>query len=289
MHYQGNIIRPPSEADSIILQATVGCSHNKCTFCGAYKDKQFTIKSDSIIDEDLSFAADHFKHTRRLFICDGDALIIPQPRLVQLLSKIKKHLPWLTRVGIYANAKSLKRKSIKDLQELKELGLGIIYMGLESGDDVTLTAVKKRSLSADMIEQGKKVKQAGIKLSVTVLLGIAGPERSSIHARETGRVLSEIDPEFTGALTLMLIPGTPLYDDYQKGTFILLEPKQMLQELRSLIEHTNLSKGLFLSNHASNFLPLKIRMPKDKQTAIHKIDQALQGNIPLKPEWMRGL
>jgi len=289
MHYKGNIIRPPSEAESIILQVTVGCSHNKCTFCGAYKSKQFTIKEDSIIDTDISYAANHFKHTRRLFICDGDALIIPQPRLVQLLSKIKKHLPWLTRVGIYANAKSLKRKSIKDLQELKELGLGIIYMGLESGDDVTLTAVKKRSLSADMIEQGKKVKQAGIKLSVTVLLGIAGPERSSIHARETGRVLSEIDPEFTGALTLMLIPGTPLYDDYQKGSFILLEPKQMLQELRSLIEHTNLSKGLFLSNHASNFLPLKIRMPRDKQTAIRKIDQALQGNIPLKPEWMRGL
>lgn len=289
MHYQGNIIRPPSEADSIILQVTVGCSHNKCTFCGAYKEKRFTIKDDSIIDQDLSFAADHFKHTRRLFICDGDALIIPQFRLTSLLTKIKKTLPWLTRVGIYANAKSLKRKSLKDLQKLKKLGLGIIYMGLESGDDQTLKAVNKKTLSADMIEQGKKVKKAGIKLSITVLLGLAGPERSSIHARETGRVLSEIDPEFVGALTLMLIPGTHLYDDYRKGSFILLEPKQMLQELRSMIEHTNLSKGLFLSNHASNFLPLKIRMPRDKQTAIQKIDQALEGTIPLKPEWMRGL
>jgi len=289
MHYEGNIIRPPSEAESIILQVTVGCSHNKCTFCGSYKNKRFTIKNDTIIEQDLSFASDHFKHTRRLFICDGDALIIPQPRLVQLLTKIKKKLPWLTRVGIYANAKSLKRKSIKDLQELKDLGLGIMYMGLESGDDVTLKAVNKKSLSADMIAQGKKVKHSGIKLSITVLLGLAGPERSSIHARETGRVLSEIDPEFIGALTLMLIPRTPLYDDYQKGSFILLEPKQMLQELRSMIEHTNLSKGLFLSNHASNFLPLKIRIPRDKQTAIQKIDQALQGNIPLKPEWMRGL
>ncbi len=289
MHYQGNIIRPPSEADSIILQATVGCSHNKCTFCGAYKSKQFTIKDDSIIDTDISYAATHLKHTRRLFICDGDALIIPHPRITSLLSKIQKHLPWLTRVGIYANAKSLKRKSLKDLQELKKLGLGIIYMGLESGDDMTLKAVKKNSLSAEMIAQGKKVKQAGIKLSVTVLLGLAGPERSYIHARETGKVLSEIDPEFIGALTLMLVPGTPLFNDYQKGTFTLLAPKHMLQELRSMIAHTNVSKGLFLSNHASNFLPLKIRMPRDKQTAIRKIDQALQGNIPLKPEWMRGL
>ncbi|MFO7891771.1 MAG: radical SAM protein [bacterium] len=289
MHYQGNIIRPPSEADSIILQATVGCSHNKCTFCGAYKNKRFTIKSDDILEKDISFAAEHFKHTRRLFICDGDALIIPQPKLASLLTIIKKQLPWLTRIGIYANAKSLKRKSLPELQELKEMGLGIIYMGLESGDDMTLKAVNKKSLSADMIKQGKKVKQAGIKLSITVLLGLAGPERSHIHARKTGKVLSQIDPEFVGALTLMLIPGTPLYDDYRKEIFTLLEPKQMLQELRSMIVHTNLSKGLFLSNHASNFLSLKIRMPRDKQTAIQKIDQALQGNIPLKPEWMRGL
>jgi len=289
MHYEGNIIRPPSEADSIILQVTLGCSHNKCTFCGAYKDKRFTIKSDTIIDEDISFAAKHFKHKRRLFLCDGDALVIPQPRLYSLLMKIQKQLPWLTRVGIYANAKSLKRKSFKDIQELKNFGLGIIYMGLESGDDETLKAVGKKTLSSEMIEQGKKVRKAGIKLSITVLLGLAGPERSHIHAKETGRVLSAIDPEFIGALTLMLIPGTPLFDEYQKGSFTLLEPEQMLMELRTMIAHTNLSKGLFLSNHASNFLPLKVRLPRDQQAAIRMIDQALKGNIPLKPEWMRGL
>ena len=289
MHYQGNIIRPPSEADSIILQVTVGCSHNKCTFCGAYKHKQFTIKNNEIIDKDISFAAKHFQHKRRLFLCDGDALIIPQPRLVSLLIKLKNQLPWLTRVGIYANAKSIKKKSLPDLQELKRLGLGIIYMGLESGDDQTLKAVNKGILSGEMIEQAKKVGEAGIKLSLTVLLGLAGPERSDLHAKATGRVLSEIDPEFIGALTLMLIPGTPLYHEYQKGSFTLLEPEQILKELRTMIAHTHLTRGLFLSNHASNFLPLKIRLPRDQQTAIGRIDEALKGNIALTPEWLRGL
>ena len=289
MHYQGNIIRPPSEADSIILQVTVGCSHNKCTFCGAYKHKQFTIKNIEIIDKDISFAAKHFKHKRRLFLCDGDALIIPQPRLVSLLIKLKNQLPWLTRVGIYANAKSIKKKSLPELQELKRLGLGIIYMGLESGDDQTLKAVNKGILSGEMIEQAKKVGEAGIKLSLTVLLGLAGPERSDLHAKATGRVLSEIDPEFIGALTLMLIPGTPLYHEYQKGSFTLLEPEQILKELRTMIAHTHLTRGLFLSNHASNFLPLKIRLPRDQQTAIGRIDEALKGNIALTPEWLRGL
>ncbi len=289
MHYQGNIIRPPSEADSIILQVTVGCSHNKCTFCGAYKHKQFTIKNNEIIDKDISFAAKHFQHKRRLFLCDGDALIIPQPRLVSLLIKLKNQLPWLTRVGIYANAKSIKKKSLPDLQELKRLGLGIIYMGLESGDDQTLKAVNKGILSGEMIEQAKKVGETGIKLSLTVLLGLAGPERSDLHAKATGRVLSEIDPEFIGALTLMLIPGTPLYHEYQKGLFTLLEPEQILKELRTMIAHTHLTRGLFLSNHASNFLPLKIRLPRDQQTALGMIDEALKGNIALTPEWLRGL
>lgn len=289
MHYEGTIIRPPSEANSILLQVTVGCSHNKCTFCGAYKDKRFKIKSDDIINEDIAFAAKYCRSQRRVFLCDGDALIIPQKRLLAILEEIEKQLPWVTRVGIYANAKGIGMKTLEELRELNAHGLGIAYLGLESGDNHTLEKVRKKGDSDFMIEQGRKVREAGIKLSITVLLGLAGPERSEIHARETGRVLSAIDPEYVGALSLMLIPGTPLYQDWEQGKFTLLEPKEMLAELRTMVAHTNLSKGLFHANHASNYLPIRARLPRDKDATLKLIDQALAGQVPLTPEWLRAL
>ncbi len=289
MHYEGNIIRPPSEANSILLQVTVGCSRNKCTFCGAYSGERFKIKPDNIIMEDIEFAATHCKRQRRVFLCDGDAMIIPQKRLTAILSQIKKKLPWVTRVGVYANAKSLNMKTDEQLKTLKSLGMGIAYMGLETGDDVTLKAINKGANSKDMILMGKKAKAAGIKLSITVLLGLAGRERSDIHARETGRVLSAIDPEYVGALSLMLIPGTPMYDDHQAGRFVLIEPDEMLRELRTMIAETHLSQGLFHANHASNYLPIRARMPKDKESTLKLIDAALSGKVELKPEWMRAL
>jgi radical SAM superfamily enzyme YgiQ (UPF0313 family) len=289
MHYEGNIIRPPSEANSILLQATVGCSRNKCTFCGSYLGERFKIKSDDIIMADIAFAAQNCRRQRRVFICDGDALIIPQKRLVRILGAIAEQLPWVTRVGVYANAKSLKMKSAEELSELRRLGLGIAYMGLESGDDVTLKAVNKGADSALQIEMGRKARAAGIKLSVTVLLGLAGRERSDIHARETGRVLTAIDPEYVGALSLMLIPGTPLHADYLAGRFSPLEPMELLRELRTLLAHTEQRLGLFHANHASNYLPIRARMPKDKAATLALIDSALAGEVALKPEWMRAL
>ncbi|MCK4466742.1 MAG: radical SAM protein [Desulfobacterales bacterium] len=289
MHYEGNIIRPPSEANSILLQVTVGCSRNKCTFCGTYRGERFKIKPDSVIMEDIAFAAQYCKRQRRVFICDGDALIIPQKRLLKILIKIEKQLPWVTRVGLYANAKSLKMKTIDELKELKDHGLGIIYMGLETGDDVTLKKINKGATAGDMIQMGRKARTSGIKLSITVLLGIAGKRRSRIHAKETGRVLSAIDPEYIGALSLMLIPGTPLYQDYVSGEFTLLESIEMLEELKAMIAATNLSKGLFYANHASNYLPIKARLPKEKAATIKLIDTALAGKIALKPEYMRAL
>jgi len=289
MHYEGMIIRPPSEANSILLQVTVGCSHNKCTFCGTFAGERFKIKSDKIVDQDIQFAKEYCRRQRRVFLCDGDALIIPQKRLVNILKKIETNLPWVTRVGIYANTKSIQMKTSEELAELHEHGLSIAYMGLETGDDVTLKAVRKGATAEKMIAMGKKIRKAGIKLSVTVLLGLAGRERSMIHARETGRVLSAIDPEYVGALSLMLIPGTPLCNDHEEGNFPLLEPDEMLKELRQMISHTHLSRGLFHANHASNYLPIKARMPKDKERTIQQIDQALAGSIALKPEWMRAL
>jgi len=289
MHYEGNIIRPPSEADSILLQITVGCSRNKCTFCGTYTGERFRIKPDSIIMEDIAFAATYCRRQRRVFLCDGDALIIPQKRLINILSEIKKQLPWVTRVGLYANAKSFDLKTPDELKELKTHGIGIAYMGLETGDDITLKNINKGASSGHMIEMGKKAREAGIKLSITVLLGIAGRDRSIIHAEETGRVLSAIDPEYVGALSLMLIPGTPLYNDYKAGKFELLEPDEMLKELRAMINATNLTKGQFHANHASNYLPIKARLPKDKEATIQLIDMALEGKVSLKPEWLRAL
>lgn len=289
MHYEGNIIRPPSEAGSILLQATVGCSRNKCTFCITYQGERFKIKPDSIIMEDIEFAVKHFKRQRRVFICDGDALIIPQKRLLAILQQIKKRLPWVTRVGAYANAKSLFLKSDEELRTLNENGLGILYMGLETGDDVTLKDIKKGGDSDFMVQMGKKAKQAGFKLSVTVLLGIAGKERSKIHGRRTGEVLSLMDPDYVGALSLMLVPGTPLHDDFESGKFHLPDPEEMLAELREMIEHTHLSRGLFHANHASNYLPIRARLPKEKTATLELIDQALAGKIALRPEHMRGL
>ncbi|MEW5908277.1 MAG: radical SAM protein [Thermodesulfobacteriota bacterium] len=289
MHYEGNIIRPPSEADSILLQVTVGCSRNKCTFCGTYRGERFRIKDDSIIRQDIAFAATHCKRLRRVFLCDGDALIIPRKRLIPLLSEIKKELPWVTRVGAYANAKSIHMKSPEELDELKSLGLGILYMGLESGDDVTLEKINKGANAQTMIEMGQKVRSSGIKLSITVLLGIAGRDRSEIHARETGRVLSAIDPEFVGALSLILIPGTPLYEDHASGRFEMISPEELLKELRIMIANTDLTRGQFHANHASNYLPIKARLPRDKEQVLNLIDMAVAGQIRLKPGWLRAL
>ena len=289
MHYEGNIIRPPSEANSILLQITVGCSRNKCTFCGTYTGERFRIKNDEIIMEDIAFAAEYCRNQRRVFLCDGDALIVPQKRLLKILAEIKKQLPWVTRVGLYANAKSLKMKTSDELKTLHEQGIGIAYMGLETGDDITLKNINKGATAEKMIHMGRKARAAGIKLSVTVLLGIAGKVRSLIHAQETGRVLSAIDPEYVGALSLMLIPGTPLYKDYVAGRFQLLKPDELLLELRAMIEHTDLSRGLFHANHASNYLPIKARLPRDKTDILKHIDEALSGRMPLKPEWLRAL
>ncbi len=289
MHYEGNVFRPPSEANSILLQVTTGCSHNKCTFCGMYKEQKFKIKSEELVLQDIAFAAQHCRRQKRLFLCDGDTLSISHKRLVTILEHIREHLPWVERVGTYANTKSIYHKSDDELRELRELGLKIAYMGLETGDDVTLAAIKKGSDSGRMIAMGKKIRKAGIKLSITVLLGIAGRERSQIHAQETGRVLSAIDPEYVGALSLMLTPNTQLFHDFQNGEFVLLEPLEMLNEIKVMIENTQLTGGYFHANHASNYLPIKAYLPDDKKATLELINAALLGKVSLKPEMLRAL
>ena len=289
MHYEGMMIRPPSEANSILLQVTLGCSHNKCTFCSTFREKRFNIKKDDIIFEDIEFARQYCKRQNRLFICDGDAMIVPQKRLVNILKRIKERLPWVERVGLYANTKGIGMKTDEQLKELHDLGVKIAYMGLESGDDQVLKQIKKGADSAKMIKMGKRIKKAGIKLSVTVIIGIGGQERSKTHALETGRVLSAMDPDFVGALSLMLTPGTELNDQYEKGEFELINPEKMLEELGLMLVSTHLSGGLFHANHASNYLPIRVKLPDEKEKTLELISQALKGNVELKPEFMRAL
>ncbi|WP_035237843.1 radical SAM protein [Desulfobacter vibrioformis] len=289
MHYEGMVIRPPSEADSILLQVTLGCSHNKCTFCGTYRGKRFNIKKDDVIFEDIEFASKYCRRQNRLFLCDGDALVIPMRRLVPILERIRERLPWVERVGVYANTKSIKMKTDEELALLHKLGIKIAYMGLESGDNKVLGAICKGADADTMVTMGKKLKKAGIKVSVTVLLGLGGRKGSLDHARETGRVLTAMDPDFVGALSLMLIPGTELHDQYVNGDFQLPGPEEMLTELGAMIAATNLTDGLFHANHASNYLPVRAHLPRDKEKTLELISQALDGKIPLKPEHMRAL
>lgn len=289
MDHQGMIIRPPSEANSILLQVTLGCSHGKCGFCGAYQGKRFGIKDRETVRRDIKFAARHCKRQRRLFLCDGDALIMPQARLLEILADIRESLPWVTRIGTYASAKALRFKSDEELVELKEAGIGIVYMGLESGDDAILSDMNKNGDAETIVEQGRRAKQAGFKLNVTVINGLGGVARSMEHARATAKALSDMDPDQIGALSLMLVPGTPLHDRHEQGDFELPDAYGMLAEIREMLAGLELTKGLFLANHASNYLPLKVRIPSGKAKALAELDEALAGARRLRPESMRGL
>jgi radical SAM superfamily enzyme YgiQ (UPF0313 family) len=220
---------------------------------------------------------------------DGDALIIPQKRLVWILERIREHLPWVKRIGLYANAKSIKMKSDDELRQLKALGLGIVYLGVETGHPELLKKICKGTSPENLVRQGQRIKEAGIKLSVTVLLGIAGKEMSLEHARATGSLLTEMDPNFVGALTVMVLPNTDLGREQAEGRFELLTVEELLLELGEMLAATRLSRGLFYSNHASNYLPIKVRFPEGKEPALGLIAKAIKGEVGLRPEWMRAL
>ncbi len=289
MKYEGMIFRPPSEAESLILQVTVGCSYNRCTFCGAYREKTFRVKSFEEIKEDIDEVSAY--QIRRVFLADGDALIIPQKELLQILFYLRKKLKGLERIGIYANAKDILRKKTEELRILKDSGLGIIYLGLESGNQEVLKRVKKNATIEQLIRTGKRVKESGILLSVTVILGIGGVEYSQVHAKDTGKVLSEMDPDYVGALSLMIVPGTPIEGEIDAGKLILPTPFGLIQELETMIENSHMTHCFFASNHASNYLPLRIQLPEEKEEALRQIREVLKRKDPalLRPEFLRAL
>lgn len=289
MHYEGEIIRPPSEADSIILQVTTGCSHNRCTFCGVYRNKTFAIKPDEIIDQDLTFASTYCKRQNKVFLADGDALIIPQSKLISILGKIQQQLPWVNKVSLYANGKSVRGKRLDQLRHLKEHGLTRVYLGVESGDDDTLKEIDKGETSDSLVEAGLKLRDAAIFYSVTVLLGITDREKSRQHAANTASLLRKMRPNQVAALTYMPLDNTPLGQAVNAGEFTLYSPEEILLELRILLNEMGDCKTQFYANHASNYLPLAGRLPNKRDTLIALIDSALNGQQPITPEHLRAL
>lgn len=285
------IYRPPSEAESLILQVTIGCSHNKCTFCGSFKDKKFRLRSFDEVKEDVEEAKQYARYIKKVFIADGDALIVPQKKLIPIVELIKNAFPKLERIGLYGNTKSILKKPVDELKQLKELGIGIIYLGVETGDQVVLDRVCKGTLLDKTAEAAKRVKDAGIILSVTVLLGLGGVERSSIHAEETGKFLTRIQPDYAGALSVIVVPGTQLAEEVKKGTFKVPDPYMLLEELDRMISNIDADHMYFASNHASNYLPVKGWLPEEKEKILKAIRHVLQQKDPsmLRPEYMRAL
>ena len=276
MRYYGNVIRPPSEADSLILQVTYGCSNNTCDFCGTYLDKPFAVRPPEEVVEDVSGLSEAVKRrVRRVFLADGDAVALSARRLLAVLDLLRANLPALERVSSYANARNLLGKSVDELRQLREAGLALIYLGLESGDDQTLAAIHKGMTVEEQIEGCRRASQAGIGLSVTAILGLAGLGRSLEHARATGEAFSRIDPQYIGVLTLMLAPGTEVTRRVQTGEMVLPDSIGMLRELREIIAATEVTDCLFRSNHASNYLPVGGRLPGDKATMLEALDRVL--------------
>jgi radical SAM superfamily enzyme YgiQ (UPF0313 family) len=291
LRYEGDLFRPPSEAGSLILQATIGCSHNRCTFCAMYKRKRYRERTLEEICAEINLIAERLPAVKRVFLADGNALAIPAPKLLQILQQLDNAFPFLERVAVYGNPHDLLAKSSSELGELAQNKLGMIYLGVESGSEAVLRAVKKGVTPAEMAEGAGKLKKAGIPLSVTVLNGLAGLEGTAEHARSTALLLNEIDPEYLGLLSLIAVPGTTMHRQFKDGLLTPLSPWQLLEEIRMIVKALNLSRSVFRANHASNYLPLKATLSRDKAALLSTLDKAIERKAPgsLKSEKMRGL
>ncbi|MFW9968195.1 MAG: radical SAM protein [Candidatus Thorarchaeota archaeon] len=292
IEYEGSIWRPPSEARSLILQATVGCSHNACNFCVSYKKKNYRIRGAEGVSRDLASLDKHTKSlVRRVFLADGNALAMKTDDLRNLLDVLQSELPQLERIGTYAYAKDLRDKSENDLRTLKNAGLGIVYLGLETGDDELLRWCRKGVSTQENIEACFKIRNSQIPLSLTIILGLGGLEHSEKHARLTAQALNKIDPEYIGALTLMIPPGTPLYEMTERNEFVPMDAFEILGEMMILVEELHLSECVFRTNHASNYLPIGGTLNRDKEKILEVIRSVLdvRDEKSLRPGYMRGL
>lgn len=290
MRYEGTVYRPPSEAGSLIIQLTIGCARNTCTFCNMYKDKSFRIRPLEEVVEDLDMARQYYSHiaVRRIFLADGDALIVKTKDLLYILEKCHAYFPEVERISVYGAPKDILQKTPEELRQLKAAGLDMVYMGLESGDNAVLQDVKKGVTAEEMIEAGQKVRAAGMTLSMTVISGLGGKKRWQSHAKESARVISAIKPEYVGFLTLMIEPGTELYDQHNRGEFELLDPQEVLDETELFIREVDAEGTMFRANHASNYIALGGTLNGERDKILAQIEQSRKRS-KFRPDIFRGI
>jgi len=290
MRYEGRMYRPPSEADSYILQATIGCSWNHCTYCEMYRDKSFRVRDldETLADIEAARLA-LGSHVDKVFVADGDALAMDLEHWEAILQACRDAFPALRRVSAYATAMNLLGKSVDELARLRQRGLTLLYLGPETGDDVTFKRIAKGAGYRDHVEAARRARDAGIRLSTIFLLGVGGTDRSRQHAEASAKLITEMDPEFVSLLTLTVIPGTPIAKLQERGRFELPSIEGMLGELRTMVALAEPTDAVFRTNHASNYLPLAGQLPRDRDRIVAVVDRALAGGIALRPEWARGL
>ncbi len=290
MRYEGDVYRPPSEADAYILQATVGCSWNACTYCAMYRTKRFRVRDLEETLADVRLAGLLYgAAVEKVFVADGDALVMDTAHWEAILDACRRAFPRLRRVSAYATARNVLGKRPEDLARLRQRGLALLYIGPESGDDVTLKRIAKGATFADHVAAARRAREAGLELSVIFLLGAGGVERSAEHARASARLATEMDPRFVSLLTLTVVPGTPLDTLRRRGRFALPPVEGLLGELRTFVAEARPTRAVFRTNHASNYVPLGGTIPDDRDRILAAVDAALEGRLPLRPEWARGL
>lgn len=290
MRYEGDIYRPPSEAYSLLIQVTIGCAHNKCTFCSMFKDKMFRVREVSEVMEDLETARKTYRKVERVFLCDGDALCLSTDKLLVILDRIRELFPECKRVSVYGSAKDVLRKTPQELATLREHGMGMIYLGAESGSQKVLDMICKGVSREEMIEAVRKIENAGIPTSVTFISGLAGKENWEEHAIETGKMITEMNASYVSLLTLMLDSRAPIVGQINRGELTLLSAEEVVAEAYLLLKHANPTKPcVFRSNHASNYVSLRGNLPADKPRLMEQLERAMADTGLLKDERFRML
>ncbi|MBS4960108.1 MAG: B12-binding domain-containing radical SAM protein [Clostridiales bacterium] len=289
MRYEGTVYRPPSEAQSLIIQLTIGCARNTCTFCSMYKDKSFRIRPLEEVFEDIEGAVNWYPFpVRRVFLADGDALIVKTDDLLKVFQKVYDCFPNCERITMYGAPKDVLSKTDMELRQLHEAGLEMVYIGAESGDEEVLRRVKKGATAEEIQEAGQKLRKAGIKVSMTLISGLGSRKRLREHAIHSAELISAIKPEFVGFLTLMIEPGTPLYDEVRDDKFQRLKPEDVVEEMKLFLTHVDTEGTVFRANHASNYISLAGTLNRDKQLLLKQLEQAERMHA-YKPENFRGL
>lgn len=290
MRYEGDIYRPPSEAYSLLVQVTIGCTHNKCTFCKMFKDKKFRVRKLEEVIEDLAWARARYSSVGRIFLCDGDALALSNARLMPILEYISENFPECERVSIYGRGSDVIKKSDEEMKELYDAGLKMVYIGAESGSDKVLRDVCKGETRQQIIDGVKKIEECGMEASVTFISGLAGKDGWEDHAIQTGTMISEMEPSYVGLLTLMVEPSVPMAKDIESGKMKLLSPEEVMAETLLMLEHTNVTKKCVLrSNHASNYVSLRGDLPEDKEKMMNLLRTAMENHDMFKDERFRAL